>query len=100
MNQTTSTKCYIEEYENEQGKIGARLREKVTGRKVDLGLTLDGKREFLQFLSAARANIALMPDVFSKAGDEDCVVVTGDLDFDAPDEIRFIYNENLSYLFG
>lgn len=41
-----------------------------------------------------------MPDVFSKDGDQDCVVVSGDVDFSAPDEIRFIYNEKLSYLFA
>ncbi|MGO2533702.1 hypothetical protein [Arthrobacter rhombi] len=100
MSQTKSTKCYIEEYEVGPGQIAARLREKVTGRKVDLGITLDGKQRFLRFLSAAGANKSLMPDVFSKDGQEDCVVVSGDLDFDAPDEIRFIYNENMLYVFG
>ena len=53
MSQTKSTKCYIEEYENEQGQLSARLREKGTGRKVDLGLTLDSKHDFLRFLSSA-----------------------------------------------
>ena len=98
MNQVQSTKCYIEEYENEQGQLSSRLREKVTGRKVDMGITAESKQDLLQFLGAARANKAMMPDVFSRDGDEDCVVVSGDLDFDAPDEIRFIYNEKLSYL--
>jgi hypothetical protein len=100
VSQTQSTKCYIEEYKNEQGQLSARLREKGTGRKVDLGLTLDGKQHFLRFLSSAGASKAAMPDVFSKDGNEDCVVVLGDLDFDAPDEIRFIYNERLSYAFA
>lgn len=95
-----STKCYIEEYKNEQGRLSARLREKGTGRKVDLGITLDGKQHFLQFLSVAGANKAVMPDVFTKDGEEDCVMVSGDLDFDSPDEIRFIYNEKLSYTFA
>jgi hypothetical protein len=36
--------------------------------------------------------------VFSKDGNDDCVVVSGDLDFDAPNEIRFLYNEKLSYI--
>ena len=31
-----------------------------------------------------------MPDVFTRDSEEDCVMVSGDLDFDAPDEIRFI----------
>ncbi|MDP9999015.1 hypothetical protein [Pseudarthrobacter sulfonivorans] len=100
MSQTKSTKCYIEEYKNEQGQLSARLREKGTGRKVDLGLTLDSKQHFLQFLTAAGANKAAMPDVFSRDGDDDCVVVSGDVDFSAPDEIRFIYNEQLSYTFA
>jgi hypothetical protein len=100
VSQTKSAKCYIEEYKNEQGQLSARLREKGTGRKVDLGLTLDGKQHFLQFLGAAGANKASIPDVFSKDGDKDCIVVSGDLDFDAPDEIRFIFNEKLSYLFA
>lgn len=41
-----------------------------------------------------------MPDVFTKDGEEDCISVTGDLDFDAPDEMRFIYNERLEYVFA
>jgi len=83
MSQTTSTKCYIEEYKNENDQLSARLREKRTGRKVDLGLTLDGKQHFLRLLSAAGANKTAMPDVFSRDGDEECVVVSGGLDFDA-----------------
>ncbi|MFS0715750.1 hypothetical protein ABC337_03575 [Arthrobacter sp. 1P04PC] len=100
MSQTKSTKCYIEEYRNEQGQLSARLREKGTGRKVDLGLTLDSKQHFLRFLSTAGANKAVIPDVFSMDGGEDCIFVTGVVDFDAPDEIRFIYNEQLSYTFA
>ncbi|RXZ72795.1 hypothetical protein [Agromyces albus] len=101
MSQVKSTKCYIEEYENERGQLSARLREKATGRKIDLGLTTaGGVQDFLRFLGAAGANKPLMPDVFSRDGDEDCIVVSGDVDFHAPDEIRFIHNEKLSYLFG
>ena len=40
-----------------------------------------------------------MPDVFSRDGDDDCDV-SGDLDFDAPDEIRCIYYEQLSDTFA
>lgn len=101
MTEVKSTKCYIEEYRNAQGQLAARLREKATGRKVDLGIaTQEGKQAFLKFLSAVGATKASVPDAFTKDGDADCVVVSGDLDFDAPDEIRFIYNENLSYLVG
>lgn len=101
MGRTQVTNCYIEEYENDRGQPGARLREKLTGRKVDLGATIDSEaRHFLDFLRAAQANRALMPDVFSKDGEDDCIVVSGYVDFDAPDEIRFIHNANLSYLFA
>lgn len=44
--------------------------------------------------------MAATPDVFSKDGDDDCVVVSGDVDFSAPDGIRFIYNEQLYYTFA
>lgn len=101
MSQIKSTKCYIEEYKNERGQLSARLREKATGRKVDLGIaTVEGKQHFLQFLGTAGANKAATPDAFSRDGDEDCILISGDLDFDAPDEIRFIHNEKLSYLFA
>ncbi len=95
------TNCYIEEYENDHGQPSARLREKVTGRKVDLGTTNDSEAQhFLNFLRAAQANRELLPDVFSKSGEDDCVAVSGDVDFDAPDEIRFLHNANLSYHFA
>lgn len=100
MRPTAQAKCYIEEYTNERGQLSARLREKDSGRKVDLGLTADSRDEFLRFLGAARMNSDQLPGVFDKTSDESCVIVTGDLDFDAPDEIRFIYNESLSYLFA
>jgi len=96
-----STRCYIDEYVNEQGRASARLREKRTGRKVDLGFAdTAAQQHFLQFLSAAERHGDEMPEVFDKDGDADCVVVSGDLDFDAPDEIRFIFNERLAYAFG
>jgi len=99
MNSTAQAKCYIEEYTNERGLLGARLREKRSGRKVDLGIALDGKERFLRFLGAARMNSKQLPGIFDKTSDESYVLVTGDLDFDAPDEIRFVYNDKLSYRF-
>jgi hypothetical protein len=94
-----STRCYVEEYEVAPGKLGARLREKGSGRKVDLGGTSSeiDLQQFRLFLGALRANKADMPGVFEKDDAEDTVVVEGDLDFDAPDEIRFIYNEKLTF---
>ncbi|MAO34764.1 MAG: hypothetical protein CMP12_02430 [Zunongwangia sp.] len=96
-----STKCYIVEYEAKPGRHIAWLREKVTGRTVNLGFTtVEERQEFLRFLAAAATNRVVMPNVFSKEDDSDCVLVSGDLDFDAPDEIRFIYDDNLSYQFA
>ena len=101
MSQTSSTKCYIEEYEIEPGRLGARLREKTTGRKVDLGAaSSEDHQHLLHFLSAAAMHKAAMPDAFTKDGEVDYVAVTGEVDFDAPDELRYIYNEQLSYLFA
>lgn len=100
MSRVLSTRCYVEQYENESGQRSARLREKGTGRKVDLGITdAAGRNDFLLFLSAAAANESLMPDLFSKTGEADAVLVSGDIDFDAPDEMRFRHNSRLSYLF-
>ena len=101
MNDRSSARCYIEEYRNDHGQLCARLREKGTGRKVDLGGTTPAESQhLLRFLSAASQNREIMPDMYSKDGDDDCVVISGDLDFDAPDEIRFIYNTRLSYAFA
>ena len=38
-----------------------------------------------------------MPGVFEKNDAEDTVLVEGDVDFDAPDEIRVINNEKLTF---
>ncbi|KTR92600.1 hypothetical protein NS220_14270 [Microbacterium testaceum] len=100
MSDVTKVLCYIEEYRNAQGQRAGRLREKGSGRKVDLGLAPEAEtQKFLFFLSAAAANRSVMPDVFSRDGGDDAIAVSGDVDFDAPDELRFIFNERLSYLF-
>lgn len=100
MSNMKTTKCYIEEYEVAPGRIAARLREKVTGRKVDLGITLDAKRDFLKFLSIAGGKKAEIPAMFSKDDAAEFIVVSGEVDFDAPEEMRYVYNDKLSYLFG
>ncbi|WP_423924027.1 hypothetical protein ACPEEZ_06940 [Frigoribacterium sp. 2-23] len=94
-------KCYIEEYENTEGRPSARLREKASGRKVDIGLAdVEDRQAFLRFLGGAARNRAVMPGVFLKESEEDCVLVNGELDFDAPDELRFLNNSRLSYIFA
>lgn len=60
------------------------------GMKGRSGADLDRNQHYLRFLSAAGANKVAMPDVFTRDSEENCVMVSGDLDFDAPDEIRFI----------
>lgn len=100
MSDVTEVRCYIEEYRNAQGQRAGRLREKGTGRKIDLGLASEVEvQKFLFFLSSAAANRAVMPDVFSRDGDNDAVAVSGEVDFDAPDELRFVFNDRLAYLF-
>lgn len=94
-----STRCYIDEYTTSSGELGARLREKHSGRKVDLGISdASEKARFLDFLSAIKRSQNDIPGVFLKDSDDDCVVVSGEVDFDAPDEIRYVYNASLSYL--
>ena len=97
---TTSVRCYIEEHEVSPGRLGARLREKGTGRKVDLGFAgADEKKAFLRFLGTAHSSRATMPEVFEKDGPADAVEVSGTIDFDAPDELRFVHGEQTQYVF-
>ncbi|WAH97040.1 hypothetical protein [Arthrobacter sp. MMS18-M83] len=51
-------------------------------------------------LSGAHAQKTVIPDVFRRSGNTDCIVVSGERDFDAPDEIRFIHNEKPSYMYA
>lgn len=38
--------------------------------------------------------------MFSKDEDAEFIVASGDVEFDSPDEMRYIFNDKLSYLFG
>ncbi|MFS2028983.1 MULTISPECIES: hypothetical protein [unclassified Curtobacterium] len=98
MPETKTVRCYIDEYEVSPGRIGARLREKDTGRIVVLGFAhAADKQEFLQFLSGVARMRTEVPDAFDKTGEADAVEVSGEVDFDAPDELRFAYNDRLQY---
>jgi hypothetical protein len=100
MSQITTAECYIEEYESAPGRPGARLREKITGRKVNLGFASPADSEhFLVFLNAAREQRAVMPKVYDKDDLADAVAVTGNLESENADEISFVHNEELQYLF-
>jgi hypothetical protein len=100
MDQGTSTKCYIEEYDNGKGRLSARLREKGTGRPVALRgvVSLSDRRHFTRFMNAAGASKTEVPDVFTKDGDHDCIIISGDVEIDSPDELRFVHNDHISYL--
>jgi hypothetical protein len=97
---TTSTRCYIEAYETGNDRLGLRLREKGTGRKVAFGeVPPELAQSFVQFLAAGYANREAMPDLFDPDGAEDAVEVSGNVDFDSPEELRMLWDAQLQYLF-
>ena len=68
--------CYIEEYQNENEQLCARIRDKQTGKRVEIIGDLFVKAHFLRFLSQAKLNINIMPTVFEPDG-VDIVAVRG-----------------------
>ncbi len=68
--------CYIEEYLNENKQLCARIRDKKSGKKVELIGDLFVKNHFLRFMSQAKININIMPTVFDPDG-VDVVAVRG-----------------------
>jgi hypothetical protein len=99
MNEIKKWSCYIEEYKNEEGKLCARLRDKVTNKKVAIvGINAD-KYHLLRFMSQAKNNLHMMPTVFDKNG-MNIVAVRGYLDSEDEDEIAVnIEVETGGYLF-
>ena len=80
--------CYIEEYENEQGNLCARIREKKSNKRIEMLGDTFVKMHFLRFLSQAKVNLEIMPTVYERDGadivavrgkkqseDDDCIVV-------------------------
>ncbi|MET3946824.1 hypothetical protein ABIB49_001523 [Arthrobacter sp. UYCu512] len=92
--------CYIEEYPGGNGSLGLRLREKVTGRKVEMyGKTKEHLTEFLAspiFTGAYRH----MPNLYEKDGHQDYVLVSGGTAVDSYDVLLFQGDAQLSYLLG
>lgn len=92
--------CYIEEYPGENGHLGLRLRQKVTGRKVEMyGKTKDHLTEFLaspRFTGAYK----LMPNLYEKDGYHDYVLVSGGTAVDSYDVLLFNDGAQLTYLLG
>lgn len=92
--------CYIEEYSAESGSVGVRLRQKSTGRKVEMyGRTKGHLKEFLaspRFMDAGTR----MPNLYEKDGYDDYVLVSGGTALDSYDVIRFEDGIELTYLLG
>lgn len=97
----TSVWCYVEEYDvGEEGSLGLRLRQKVTGRKVEMyGTTKTQLAAFLsgpQFIGAQE----LMPSLYEKDGYRDYVLVSGGTAVDSYDVLLFNDGAELTYLLG
>ena len=98
-----AVKCYIEEYTTERGGPGVRLREKETGRKVEITAFAQQERdEFLAFLLAPRltGTADLLPNLYERSGLDDLVVVDGNVVVDDGESIQFVYDSAFSYRFG
>lgn len=91
--------CYIEDYNNDCGVLCARLRDKVSNKRVSItGINAD-KNHFLIFLSQAKLNQQMMPTIFDRNG-TDIVVVRGIIESEDSDEIVINVDvENGGYLF-
>ncbi len=92
--------AYIEEYPVEDGGLGLRLREKVTGRKIEMY----GKNQdhLLTFLSSPQLTGAKthMVNLYQKDGFEDYVLVSGGTATDSYDVLLFNDGTELTYLLG
>lgn len=92
--------CYVEEYPGENESLGLRLREKVTGRKVEMyGKTKD---HLIEFLASPRFTSAyeFMPNLYEKDGYDDYVLVSGGTAVDSYDVLLFEGDAQLTYLRG
>lgn len=92
--------CYVEEYPGENESLGLRLRQKVTGRKVEMyGKTKDHLTEFLaspRFTGAYQH----MPNLYEKDEYHDYVLVSGGTAVDSYDVLLFEDGAELTYLLG
>lgn len=96
----TSVWCYIEEYPGEQGAQGLRLRQKVTGRKVEM--YGESKEHLTRFLASPQFTGAreFMPNVYEKEGYDDYVLVSGGTAADSYDVVLFEDGSHLTYILG
>ena len=92
--------CYIEEYPGENESLGLRLREKITGRKVEMYVKT--KDHLTDFLASPRFTAAskFMPNLYEKDGYHDYVLVSGGTAVDSHDVLLFEGDAQLTYLLG
>lgn len=92
--------CYIEDYSDGDGVIGLRLREKETGRKVEM--YGDTKQHLAQFLASPHATgmRGRLSNLYEKDGYRDYVLVSGGTAVNSYDVIRYNNGSSLTYLFG
>ncbi|MFG6377552.1 MAG: hypothetical protein K1W19_04435 [Lachnospiraceae bacterium] len=91
--------CYIEEYRNQQGNICARLRDKVSNKRISIIGNNTDKNHLLRFLSQAKLNQQMMPTIFDRNG-TDIVAVRGIVSSEDNEEIIInIDVESGGYLF-
>lgn len=96
----TSVWAYIEEYPIEDGCLGLRLRQKRTGRKIEIyGKSQD---HLLTFLSSPQftGSEAHMPNLYQKDGFDDYVLVSGGTATDSYDVLLYNDGDELTYLLG
>lgn len=92
--------CYIEEYSSGDGSLGLRLRQKMTGRKVEMyGRAKDHLTAFLASPMMTGEDKHL-PNLYEQDGYEDYVLVSGGTSVDSYDVIRFEDGDELAYLLG
>lgn len=92
--------CYIEEYPVEGGDLGVHVRQKATGRKIEM--YGKNKSHLAQFLASPRFTGAhqLMPNLYEKDGFDDYALVSGGTAVDSYDVLRFNDGTELTYLLG
>lgn len=81
--------CYIEEYQNRNGSLGARLRDKETDKKVVITGKFVEKKDILRYLSKAKIYPQFLPTVFDRDG-SDVVAVRGDVSGETEHTIRVV----------
>lgn len=96
----TSVWAYIEDYPAEDGGLGLRLRQKVTGRKIEMyGKNQDHLLTFLSSPQFTGANTH-MANLYQKDGFDDYVLVSGGTATDSYDVVLFNDGAELTYLLG